>query len=42
LVVDRLPDLVRRSLRGADDGSNVLGDGVVHLAQDALIHHDPI
>lgn len=42
LVMDRVPDSVRRGLGSADDGANVLGDGVIEPADDALVDHGPL
>ena len=42
LVVDRVPDGVRRRLGNTHDRANVLGHGVVKPAQDALVDHDPV
>ena len=42
LVVDGVPDRVRRSPGCADDGADILGDGVVDPAQQAVIADDPV
>jgi hypothetical protein len=42
LRLDRAPHLVRCRLGNTNDGANVLGDGVVQPAEDALVDHDPV
>jgi hypothetical protein len=42
LVVDRVPDGVRRHLGNAHDHADILGDSVVNPAQDALMDHHPV
>jgi hypothetical protein len=42
LVMDRVPDGVRRRLGNAHDRADILGDSVVNPAQDALVDHDPV
>ena len=42
LIMDRIPDGVRRGLGVVDDGTNVIGDGVVEPARDALVYHGPL
>jgi hypothetical protein len=42
LILDRVPDGERRCLGSTHDRPNVLGNGVVEPAQDALVHHDPL
>jgi hypothetical protein len=40
--VDRVPNGVRRRLGNTHNRADVLGDGVVKPAQDALVDHDPV
>lgn len=42
LIMDRIPDDVRRSFGGADDGADVFGNRIVEPAKETLILHDPI
>jgi hypothetical protein len=42
LILNGVPDGVGVGLGGAHDRSDILGHGVIELAQDALVDHGPI
>ena len=42
LGLDGAPNFVGRGFGGVHDGTNIFGDGIVKLAKDALIRHDPV